>query len=170
MAGRVLINTGEGKGKTTAAIGTALRALGHGQRVVVFQFMKGQIDSGEVAMLERLGAAIHRLGKGFSWTKESWDEDRQLALEGWREAANALQDPTIGLVVLDEINYVIGYGLLDPQTIAQAIQNRPPKMNVILTGRGLHKPLDQLADTITEMLPRKHAFNAGVKAAKGVEF
>lgn len=170
MSGRVLINTGEGKGKTTAAMGTAVRALGRGLRVIVFQFMKGALDSGEVTVLENLGATVRRLGTGFSWKKESWDEDRKLARDGWQEAAAALRDPDVGLVVLDEINYVIGYGLLDPEAVAEAIKNRSPKIHVILTGRGLHAPLAEIADTITEMRPHKHAFDAGIKATKGVEF
>lgn len=170
MGGRVLINTGEGKGKTTAAMGTAVRALGQGLGVIVFQFMKGAISSGEVAVLERLGATVRRLGAGFSWTKDSWDEDRKLAQDGWREASQALADQRWGLVVLDEINYVIGYGLLDGEQVAKAIAARPPKMHVILTGRGVAPALAELADTVTEMRPLKHAFDSGVKATKGIEF
>jgi cob(I)alamin adenosyltransferase len=170
MAGRVLVNTGRGKGKTTAAMGTALRALGQGQRVVVFQFMKGAMPSGETGLLQKLGAAVHRLGTGFSWTKESWDEDRTLAAKGWEQARAALMSGDWDLVVLDEINYVLGYGLLDAAAVAAAIRERPARLNVILTGRGLEPAIAEVADTITEMVPRKHAFDAGIKASKGIEF
>lgn len=170
MAGRVLVNTGRGKGKSTAAMGTALRALGQGLRVAIFQFMKGAMPSGEVGLLQKLGASVHRLGTGFSWTKESWDEDRALAAKGWEQARAALASGDWDLVVLDEINYVLGYGLLDPAEVAAAVRQRPPKLNVILTGRGLEPAIVEVADTVTEMVPLKHAFDAGIKATKGIEF
>lgn len=170
MAGRVLVNTGSGKGKTTAALGVAVRAAGQGFKVCLFQFMKGGMPTGESAMLERLGIGQHRLGTGFSWTKESWDEDRALAQKGWELARQALASGDYDLVVLDEINYVIGYGLLDAAEVAQAVASRPAKLHVILTGRGLDPAIAQVADTITEMVPIKHAFDSGIKATKGIEF
>jgi cob(I)alamin adenosyltransferase len=170
MAGRVLVNTGSGKGKTTAALGVAVRAAGQGFKVCLFQFMKGGMPTGESTVLDRLGIVQHRLGTGFSWTKESWDEDRALAQKGWELARRALESGDWDLVVLDEVNYVIGYGLLDPAEVAQAVARRPPKMHVILTGRGLDPAIAQVADTITEMVPIKHAFDSGIKATKGIEF
>ncbi len=170
MAARVLVNTGQGKGKTTAALGTAIRALGQGQRVRVFQFMKGSLPTGEIAVLQRLGIEVQRLGTGFSWTKDSWDEDRAMAARGWEQARAALASGDWDLVVLDEINYVIGYGLLDPEAVAQAIRERAEKVNVILTGRGLEPAIAAVADTITEMVPLKHGFDAGIKASQGIEF
>ena len=170
MAGRVLVNTGSGKGKTTAALGTVLRALGQGFKVCIFQFMKGGLPTGEAGLLEKLGVSLHRLGSGFSWTKESWDEDQALASRGWEQARQALLEGRYDLVVLDEINYVIGYGLLDAAQVAEAIAQRPPKVHVILTGRGLDPAIAQVADTITEMVPLKHAFDSGIKATKGIEF
>jgi cob(I)alamin adenosyltransferase len=170
MAGRVLVNTGKGKGKTTAALGTALRARGQGLRVCLFQFMKGGLPTGESALLERLGIEQHRLGTGFSWTKESWDEDRALAAKGWELARQAILGGAYDLVVLDEINYVIGYGLLPAEEVAEVIKQRPPAQHVILTGRGLAPAIAELADTITEMVPLKHAFDSGIKATKGIEF
>ena len=170
MAGRVLINTGKGKGKTTAALGTAVRAAGQGLKVCLFQFMKGGLPTGESALLERLGIEQHRLGTGFSWTKESWEEDQALAAKGWALAREAILKGGYDLVVLDEINYVIGYGLLEAEEVAAVIKERPPKMHLILTGRGLSPAIAELADTITEMVPLKHAFDNGVKATKGIEF
>jgi cob(I)alamin adenosyltransferase len=170
MAARVLVNTGRGKGKTTAALGTAIRALGQGQKVCVFQFMKGSLPTGEIAVLQRLGISVQRLGTGFSWTKESWDEDRELAARGWEQARTALMSGEWDLVVLDEINYVLGYGLLNPEEVARAIRERPAKVNVILTGRGLEPAIAEVADTITEMVPLKHGFDAGIKASQGIEF
>lgn len=170
MTGRVLINVGDGKGKTTAAMGTVVRALGQGFKVAVFQFMKGSIPTGEVNILEAHGAEVHRLGSGFSWTKESWDEDRQMAAEGWAKAKQAIGSGDYDLILLDEINYVVGYGLLDAAEVARAVKDRPPKLHLILTGRGLAEPLAEVADTITEMKPIKHAFDAGIKATKGIEF
>lgn len=170
MAARVLVNTGRGKGKTTAALGTAIRALGQGQRVCVFQFMKGSLPTGEITVLQRLGISVQRLGTGFSWTKESWDEDREMAARGWEQARAALTSGEWDLVVLDEINYVLGYGLLDPEAVAQALRERAEKVNVILTGRGLEPAIAAVADTITEMVPLKHGFDAGIKASQGIEF
>ena len=170
MTGRVLVNTGQGKGKTTADLGTALRALGQGLKVCLLQFMKGGLPTGEVELLKKLGVDLHRLGSGFSWTKESWEEDRALAAQGWELAQKVMASGAYGLVVLDEINYVIGYGLLDGESVAQAISQRPPGLHLILTGRGLHPAIAEVADTITEMRPLKHAFDGGVKATKGIEF
>lgn len=170
MTGRVLINVGDGKGKTTAAMGTVVRALGRGFKVAVFQFMKGSIPTGEVGILEAHGAEVYRLGSGFSWTKESWDEDRKLAADGWAKAKQAISSGKFDLVLLDEINYVIGYGLLDAPEVAQVIKARPEKLHVILTGRGLAEPLADIADTITEMKPIKHAYDVGIPATKGIEF
>ncbi len=170
MTGRVIINVGDGKGKTTAAMGTVVRALGQGFKVAAFQFMKGSIPTGEVKILEAHGAVVHRLGTGFSWTKESWDEDRQMAAQGWAKAKQAITGGEFDLILLDEINYVIGYGLLDAAEVAEVIKNRPKKLHVILTGRGLAEPLADIADTITEMKPIKHAYEAGIPATKGIEF
>ncbi|CAO0823413.1 Corrinoid adenosyltransferase [Desulfarculales bacterium] len=170
MTGRVLVSTGKGKGKTTAALGTALRAAGQGLKVCLFQFMKGGLPTGESALLDRMGIVQHRLGAGFSWTKESWDEDRALAAQGWELARKAILDGAYDLMVLDEINYVISYGLLPAEEVAAVIKQRPPAVHVILTGRGLAQPIAEVADTITEMVPLKHAFDSGIKATKGIEF
>ena len=170
MSGRVIIYTGEGKGKTTAALGTVLRARGQGLKCLILQFMKGSLDTGELTTLQKLGVPVRRLGTGFSWTKESWDEDQELAEKGWQEAQAALASSEWDLIVLDEINYVLGYGLLAPEEVALAIKERSEGLHLILTGRGLDPALAQVADTISELKPIKHAFDAGIKATKGIEF
>ena len=170
MKGRVVVNTGEGKGKTTAAVGMAVRAVGRGMKVAMVQFMKGAIDTGEVEVLKRLGVEVHRMGTGFSWTKESWEEDKALARKGWEVAKGLLLGGEHQMVVLDELNYVVGYGLLEAAEVAETIQARPKGVHVVITGRGLAPEIQAVADTITEMRPIRHAFDSGIPATKGVEF
>ncbi len=170
MASRVLIFCGEGKGKTTAALGAVLRALGHGFSVAVFQFIKGKTATGEARMLTQLGVELHRLGQGFTWRKDKKEDDRRLAQRGWQRAAAAIAGGEFDLVVLDEINLAIAHGFLDPAPVAEAIRSRPEHVHLILTGRGLDPQLARLADTVSEVTKLKHAFDQGVKATIGIEF
>ncbi len=173
--GLVLINTGAGKGKTTAALGVAMRALGSGMRVLVMQFLKGSWHYGELdAATENFGGAlvIRQLGRGFVkvGNAETDPEDLRLVAEGWQQCVDAMQGGEWDLIVLDEILYTIGYGMLDAEAVAAAVREKPEMLHVILTGRNAPAVLVDLADTVTEMREVKHAYTRGILAQKGIEF
>ncbi|HWT66224.1 MAG TPA: cob(I)yrinic acid a,c-diamide adenosyltransferase [Terracidiphilus sp.] len=172
--GLVLINTGPGKGKTTAALGTALRAAGNGMRVLVLQFLKGSWHYGELDSIAALGPdfVIKQLGRGFVKVggAETDPEDLRLVQEAWAEAKAAIFSGEWDLIVLDEINYAIGYNMLSPQEVVDALRQRPELLHVILTGRNAHPLLVELADTVTEMREVKHAYQRGILAQRGIEF
>ncbi|WP_251976575.1 cob(I)yrinic acid a,c-diamide adenosyltransferase [Salinicola avicenniae] len=169
--GQLLVFTGNGKGKTTAAWGTVTRALGYGYRVGVIQFIKGLWECGE---RERLIADpnldVHIMATGFTWETQNRDSDTAACLEVWREAERLLADPEVYLVVLDEITYMLKFGYLDIETVRHAIANRPPEQSVIVTGRNAHRELLEMADTVTEMQETRHAFNAGLQARRGIDY
>jgi cob(I)alamin adenosyltransferase len=168
--GLIIVHTGHGKGKSTAAFGLALRAHGRGKRVKIYQFMKvPSARFGEHRVFEQLGVPIEGLGDGFSWKSRDLDHSAQLAREGWERAAATLQAGEHFLVVLDEIMYPLRYGWLDLAVVLQALQNRPPDVHVVLTGRGAPAELLAVADTVTEMVLVKHHFQAGVPAQRGIE-
>ncbi len=172
--GLILINTGPGKGKTTAALGTALRAVGNGMRVLVLQFIKGSWHYGELDSAQAFGEnfVVRQMGRGFVKVggAETDPEDLRLVQVAWDEARAAIQSGDWDLVVLDEINYAIGYGMLDPAQVADTLRNRPEMVNVILTGRNAHPVLVELADTVTEMREVKHAYQKGILAQRGIEY
>ncbi len=172
--GLLLINTGPGKGKTTAALGTAMRAAGNGMRVLVLQFIKGSWHYGELDAAKRFGGemVIRQMGRGFVKVggAETDPEDLRLVREAWAETVAAMQSGEWDLVVLDEINYAIGYGMLDAAEVADALKQRPEMLHVILTGRNAHPLLVELADTVTEMREVKHAYTKGILAQRGIEF
>ena len=172
--GLLLIHTGAGKGKTTAALGTAMRAAGNGMRVLVLQFLKGSWDYGELHAAEQFHGdlVIRQMGRGFVKVggAETDPEDLRLVLEAWAEAVRAMQSGEWDLLVLDEINYAIGYGLLDAAVVAEGLRARPPMLHVILTGRNASPLLIELADTVTEMREVKHAYTRGILAQRGIEF
>ncbi len=172
--GLILINTGPGKGKTTAALGTALRAVGNGMRVLVLQFLKGSWHYGELDAVLPFGEnfVLKQMGRGFVKVggAETDPEDIRLVEEAWNEARTAIESGDWDLVVLDEINYAIGYGMLDPAAVAEALRNRPEMVHVILTGRNAHPLLVELADTVTEMREVKHAYQKGILAQRGIEY
>jgi cob(I)alamin adenosyltransferase len=172
--GLILINTGPGKGKTTAALGTALRAVGSGMRVLVLQFLKGSWHYGELDAVQPFGDnfVLKQMGRGFVKVggAETDPEDIRLVEEAWNEARAAIESGDWDLVVLDEINYAIGYGMLDPAAVAETLRNRPEMVHVILTGRNAHPLLVELADTVTEMREVKHAYQKGILAQRGIEF
>lgn len=172
--GLVLINTGPGKGKTTAALGTALRAAGNGMRVLVLQFLKGSWHHGEQDSIATFGNdfQIRQLGRGFVKVggAETDPEDLRMVQEGWEMCRREILSGDWDLVVLDEINYVISYGMLDPEPVLTTLQERPEMLHVILTGRNAHKSLVDLADTVTEMREVKHAYQKGILAQRGIEF
>jgi cob(I)alamin adenosyltransferase len=172
--GLILINTGPGKGKTTAAMGTALRAVGNGMKVLMLQFLKGSWQYGELDAVSTFGQnfVIKQMGRGFVKVggAETDPEDLRLVAEAWEEAKEAIASGDWDMVVLDEINYAIGYGMLDPAEVAKALGERPEMVHVILTGRNAHPLLVEMADTVTEMREVKHAYQKGILAQRGIEY
>lgn len=169
--GVLVINTGNGKGKSSAAFGVVARALGHGLKVAVVQFVKGRSDTGEEAFFrEQPGVDWHVGGEGFTWETQDRDRDAAAARHAWAVACRHLADPTVGLVVLDEFTYTLKYGWLDIEPVLAALNGRPVRQHVILTGRAAPQALRDLADTVTDMTMEKHAFQAGIKAMPGLEY
>jgi len=170
--GLLLVHTGNGKGKSSSAFGMVARALGHGIKVGVVQFIKGAASTGEEAFFRRFPDEVryHVMGEGFTWETQDRQRDIAKAREAWAVAAELLADPEIGLVVLDELNIALKYGYLDLAPVLADIESRPLLQHVVVTGRGAPDGLIEAADTVTEMGLIKHAFKAGVKAQKGVEF
>jgi len=170
--GLLIVHTGPGKGKSTAAFGLALRALGHGWRVGVVQFIKGAWDTGERRALEAFGdrVAWHTMGEGFTW--ETQDKARDIAAAGraFDKACELMTDPTIGLVVLDELNIALRYDYLPLDDVVAALSGRREGLHVVVTGRNAKPDIIAAADLVTEMGQVKHHFAAGVKAQKGIEF
>ncbi|MDA8129556.1 MAG: cob(I)yrinic acid a,c-diamide adenosyltransferase [Betaproteobacteria bacterium] len=169
--GLLLIVTGNGKGKSTSAFGMVARALGHGMRVGVVQFIKSRTDTGEEAFLGRQpGVEWHVTGDGFTWDTQNRERDIATAQRGWTIAARMLADPAYQLVVLDELTYLLSYGYLDGDVVLDALAHRPPMQHVVVTGRAAPDALVELADTVSVVADEKHAFRAGVKAQRGVDF
>jgi cob(I)alamin adenosyltransferase len=172
--GLILINTGPGKGKTTAALGTALRAVGCGMKVLMLQFLKGSWHYGELdaALAHGDNFVLKQLGRGFVKVggAETDPEDQRLVDKAWEESKAAILSGEWDLVILDEINYAIGYGMLDPEKVAATLLSRPEMVHVILTGRNAHPKLVEIADTVTEMREIKHAYQKGILAQRGIEY
>ncbi len=172
--GLVLINTGPGKGKTTAAMGTALRAVGNGMRVLMLQFLKGSWHYGELDAVKAFGEnfVLKQMGRGFVKVggAETDPEDIRMVETAWDEAREAILSGDWDMVVLDEINYAIGYGMLDPALVVETLKVRPEMVHVILTGRNAHASLIEIADTVTEMRQIKHAYEGGTLAQRGIEY
>ncbi|WP_265497419.1 cob(I)yrinic acid a,c-diamide adenosyltransferase [Providencia rustigianii] len=168
--GIVIVYTGNGKGKTTAAFGTVCRAIGHGKKAAVVQFIKGNWDNGERNILEPLGVPFHVMATGFTWETQNKQTDTQACSETWHNALQLLQDPQYDLVVLDELTYMVSYHYLPISDVINALALRPENQSVIITGRACHRELLDLADTVTEMRPVKHAFDVGIKAQKGIDW
>lgn len=169
--GQLLVFTGNGKGKTTAAWGTVTRALGYGYRVGVVQFIKGQWECGERERLAgdtNLEVAI--MATGFTWETQNREADTRACRETWAEAERLLADPDVYLVVLDELTYMLKFGYLDIDTVKRALERRPVEQTVIVTGRNAHRELLAMADTVTEMQEVRHAFNDGLQARRGIDY
>jgi len=168
----LIVNTGHGKGKTTAALGQVFRALGHGFKVCVLQFLKGTWKYGELEAAKRFPdlLEIHALGKGFTWRSENIQEDIQLAKEAWDYAKQVIQSRKFNLVVLDELTYLVSYGMVPEQDIVECLKNRPADLHIVVTGRDASKALIDLADIVTEMRETKHCFQQGIKGQRGIEF
>lgn len=172
--GLIIVNTGPGKGKTTAAMGTALRAVGNGMRVLMLQFLKGSWHYGELDAVQAFGDkfVMKQLGRGFVkvGTEKPDPEDIRMVEDAWAEGEKAMLSGEWDLVVLDEINYAISYGMLDPAKVVAGLEKRPEMVHVILTGRNAHPSIVEIADTVTEMRQVKHAYEKGVMAQRGIEY
>ena len=172
--GLIIVNTGPGKGKTTAAMGTALRAVGNGMKVLMLQFLKGSWHYGELDAAKAFGDkfVMKQMGRGFVKVggAETDPEDIRLVEDAWKEAEQAIMSGQWDLVILDEINYAISYGMLDPTRVVETLRRKPEQVHVILTGRNAHPTIIELADTVTEMKQVKHAYEKGVLAQRGIEY
>lgn len=168
--GLLLVLTGNGKGKSSSAFGMIARALGHGMRVGVAQFIKSRTDTGEEAFFRRQENVIwHVLGEGFTWDTQDLARDTETAQRGWAIVQGMLRDPTLDLIVLDELTYPIKFGWLDLAAVLNDLKHRPPMQHVVITGRGAPEALCEAADTVTEMRDIKHAYRAGIQAQKGID-
>jgi cob(I)alamin adenosyltransferase len=170
--GLLIVNTGPGKGKTTAAFGLALRMIGYGRRIGVVQFVKGAWHTGEKDAFAAFGDRVvwHTMGEGFTWETQDIKRDVAAAEAAWAKAAELLADPSISLVILDELNIALRYDYLDLDMVVSALKNRREGLHVVVTGRNAKPALIEAADLVTEMGAVKHHFSAGVKAQKGIEF
>jgi len=168
--GILIVFTGNGKGKTTAAFGTVTRAVGHGQRAGVIQFIKGEWPNGERNLLEPQGVEFQVMSTGFTWETQNKATDTQACQDVWQHAKRMLADASLDVVVLDELTYMLSFGYLDLQEVIDALNHRPAHQTVIITGRGCHRNLLELADTVSELRPVKHAFDAGIMAQQGIDW
>ncbi|WP_448632912.1 MULTISPECIES: cob(I)yrinic acid a,c-diamide adenosyltransferase [Pseudomonas fluorescens group] len=169
--GLLLVLTGNGKGKSSSAFGMLARAMGHGMQCGVVQFIKGRNSTGEELFFRRFPEQVrfYVMGEGFTWETQDRQRDIAAAEAAWAVSRQLLSDPAIGLVVLDELNIALKHGYLDLDQVLSDLQARPPMQHVVVTGRGAKPEMIELADTVTEMGMIKHAFQAGIKAQKGVE-
>ena len=170
--GLLIVHTGTGKGKTTAAFGLALRMLGRERRIGVVQFIKGAWHTAERDALARFGDLVswHAMGEGFTWETQDRARDVAAAERAWEKAQELMADPSFSLVVLDELNIALRYDYLDLARVLEALSARRPDLHVVITGRNAKPELIAAADLVTEMMPVKHHFAAGVKAQEGIEF
>ncbi len=173
--GLIIVHTGPGKGKTTAALGTAFRAVGQGLKVLMVQFIKGSWDYGELEAARLLGEErlkILPMGRGFVkvGAEKPDPEDVRLVHEAWEFAGKSMASGEFDLVILDEINYAISYKMLDPEVVTEALRKKPEMLHVILTGRSAHPAIVELADLVTEMREVKHPFQKGIAAQRGIEY
>ena len=169
--GLLLILTGNGKGKSSSAFGMLARSVGHGLRCAVVQFIKGTWECGEQMLFaEHPLVTFHVMGTGFTWETQDRQTDIAAAEQAWRKAAALLADETTDLVILDELTYMLTYGYLDKTTVLQALEARPARQHVVITGRNASRELLEIADTVSEVKDVRHAFNHGIKAQKGLDY
>jgi cob(I)alamin adenosyltransferase len=169
--GLVIVNTGNGKGKTTAAFGLLMRAWGQNLRVCMLQFIKAKTANwGEEKTCRKLGIEIYPLGDGFTWLSDNIENDKILAREGWALCKEKILSGNYDLIVIDEMTYPLKYGWLDWETVKEVLDNRPAGMHIVITGRYAPKELTDYADLVSEIQEIKHPFNANIKAQKGIEF
>ncbi len=169
--GLIVVNTGNGKGKTTAALGVALRACGYGMKVMMLQFFKGKWKYGELRSAPKLETfEIRAMGQGFTWESKDIEVDKKMVREAWEAAKEKILSGNYDVVILDEINYALTYGFLPVQDVVDFLRNKPPMLHVILTGRSAKPQIIEIADLVTEMREIKHPFRQGISAQKGIEF
>ncbi len=170
--GLLIVHTGKGKGKSTAAFGMVFRCIGHGFKSGVIQFIKGAWATGERTVLEKFPdlVTIKAVGEGFTWETQDRARDVAHAREGWEEAKRLIADPSYKMVLLDELNIVLRYDYLPLEEILQVLRNRPTDKHIVITGRNARDEVIELADLVTEMEQVKHPFRSGVKAQAGIEF
>ncbi|WP_165855200.1 cob(I)yrinic acid a,c-diamide adenosyltransferase [Marinobacter sp. JSM 1782161] len=169
--GVLILLKGNGKGKSSSAFGTLARSLGHGQQGAVIQFIKGRRETGEYLFFrDHPRLDWHVMGHGFTWETQDRERDIEAAQAAWKVAEGLLQDPNYHIIVFDEMSYMLKYGYLEPEPIVEALRNRPRHQSVIITGRTMAQPLQDIADTISTVQDERHAFRLGVKAQAGIEF
>jgi len=170
--GLLIVNTGNGKGKTTAALGLAFRALGHGFKVSVIQFIKGTWKYGELESAKHFNENLdfHVMGKGFTWKSKDIEEDKRIAIDAWKFAKEVISTNRHKLVILDELTYLIRYKMIEEREIIDFLRNKPEKMHIVITGRYATEVLIDIADMVTECREIKHPMKDGVTAQKGIEF
>ncbi|EKS1845115.1 cob(I)yrinic acid a,c-diamide adenosyltransferase [Cronobacter muytjensii] len=168
--GIVIVFTGNGKGKTTAAFGTATRAVGHGKKAAVVQFIKGDWPNGERNLLEPHGVEFQVMATGFTWDTQNRESDTAACQAVWQHGKRMLADASLDLVILDELTYMVAYDYLALEEVLTALHERPAHQTVIITGRGCHRDILEYADTVSELRPVKHAFDAGIKAQMGIDY
>lgn len=167
----VLVNTGDGKGKSSAAFGVMVRGLAMEWNVCVIQFVKsGDWKVGEEKLGRELGVDWHSVGEGFTWDSDNIDHDKAIAAEGWAKAAEIINAGDHKLVILDEITYLMNWGWVDSDSVLDTIRNRPDHVNVVATGRDAPEALIEIADTVTEMVKVKHAYDSGILAKRGIDY
>lgn len=167
----VIVNTGDGKGKTTAALGLLMRAWGHGLRVAMFQFLKRKTGNwGEIKAARKMGVSVTPLGDGFTWDSADIANDRALAQEGWTRCREAILSGDHDVVVVDELTYCLRFKWVETDEVLDVLRRRPGNVHVVITGRGAPPELIDIADLVTEMTVVKHPYRSGVKAQKGIEF
>ena len=170
--GLVIVHTGKGKGKSTAAMGMAMRCVGHGMRVAIVQFVKGVWETGERDVLAAFPdlVTIRAMGEGFSWETQDRQRDLAAARAAWDAAKDLMADPSYKMIILDELNIVLRYGNLPLDEVVETLRNKPDDLHIVVTGRNAKDELIEVADLVTEMTQVKHPFRAGVKAQAGIEF
>lgn len=170
--GLLVVHTGAGKGKTTAALGMAIRCLGHGMNIAIVQFIKGEIDTAEERIFKSFGDQVVflRMGEGYTWETQDRERDKAVAQKAWAQVETILQDPRFGMVILDELNIAIHHDYVSLEQVLTAVAQRPLMLHVVITGRGAKPELIEAADLVSEMKMIKHPFRNGIKAQKGVEF
>ena len=170
--GLIIVHTGAGKGKSTAAFGMALRALGHEMKVGIVQFIKGAMSTGEATIIPKLNLPIeiHTMGEGFTWKTQDRERDIATAAKGWSKAVELLSNPSFNMVILDELNIALKYKYIEVETVLQELRQKREDLHVVITGRDAPSELIEFADLVSEMTLVKHPFQAGIKPQQGVEF
>ena len=169
--GVLVVITGNGKGKSTSGFGTILRAVGHGLKPGIVQFIKGsKWECGEMNILKQFPIEHHVMGTGFTWETQSKEKDIAAAKVAWEKSKEMLSNPALDMVLLDEMTYMVTYGYIDLDEVIEVLNNRPTMQHVLITGRACHRRLLEIADTVSEVQPIKHAFKAGIKAQKGLDW